>query len=82
MPIFVDYKEEIKRLITEMYEPADVVSKEFKKTTYNLVSGFKTILPENEVTEHIIYEVLLELGYQPKEEKPLQYYWYFKRKMG
>lgn len=82
MPVFIDYKEEIKRLIAEMYEPTDIVSKEFKFTTQGLVTGFQGVLPYNEVTEHIVYEALLELGFQPKEEKPLQYFWYFKRKMG
>lgn len=82
MPIYIDYKEEIKRLLTEMYEPADMASKEFKRSTLDLVMGFRGILPQNEVTEHIIYEALLELGFHPKEEKPLRYFWYFKRKTG
>jgi hypothetical protein len=59
MEIFIlNYKEEVKRLISENYEPADVLSKEFKFT----------------------YEALIELGFEPKEEEPLVYFWYFKRK--
>ncbi|WP_417365885.1 hypothetical protein [Flavobacterium beibuense] len=80
MPFFIDYKEEVKRLIEESYEPADVLSKEFRYTTEGLVHNLRNILPENSVNDHIVYEVLQELGYEPKEEEPLQYYWYFKRK--
>lgn len=80
MPIIIDYKEEIKRLISNMYEPADLVSKEFRKTTAELVEGLRGILPENAVNHHVMYEALVELGFDAKEEEPLQYYWYFKRK--
>jgi hypothetical protein len=81
MEIFMlDYKKEVKRLISENYEPADVLSKEFQKTTLELTYELKNILPHNVVDEHLVYESLLELGFEPKEEKPLVYFWYFKRK--
>ena len=79
--IFIlDYKEEIKRLISENYEPADLISKEFQKTTFELMISLKNILPDNAVDEHLIYEALLELNFEPKEIEPLVFYWYFKRK--
>lgn len=81
MEIFMlDYKKEVKRLISENYEPADVLSKEFQTTTIDLTAFLKNILPHNAVDEHLVYESLLELGFEPKEAKPLEYFWYFKRK--
>lgn len=81
MEIFMlDYKNEVKRLISENYEPADVLSKEFEKTTIDLTYDLKNILPHNAVDEHLVYEALLELGFEPKEAQPLEYFWYFKRK--
>lgn len=76
----LDYKPEVKRLISENYEPADAISKEFKKTTVELVIGFMGILPQNAVDEYMIYEALTELGFEPKEETPLCFFWYFRRK--
>lgn len=68
MQIFIlDYKEEVKRLISENYEQADMMSKEFQMTTYHLLCNLKNILPDNAVTEHLVYEALLELGFEPKE---------------
>ncbi|MFW0737573.1 hypothetical protein [Flavobacterium sp. T12S277] len=81
MSIFMlDYKEEVKKLISENYEPADLSSKEFKYSTLKLVRNLKVILPHNAVDEYLVFEALLELGFEPKEEKPLLFYWYFKRK--
>jgi uncharacterized protein YutE (UPF0331/DUF86 family) len=77
---FIDYKSEVKKLISENYEPADVLSKEFQKTTLKLTYELKNILPHNAVDEHLVYEALRELGFEPKEAKPLEYFWYFKRK--
>lgn len=77
---FLNYKDEVKRLISENYEPADVLSKEFQKTTLQLTYELKNIIPANAVDEHMVYEALLELGFEPKEEEPLVYFWYFKRK--
>ncbi|MBC7847270.1 MAG: hypothetical protein H7Y10_12335 [Flavobacterium sp.] len=76
----LDYKPEVKRFISENYEPADTLSKEFKKTTVELVIGFMGILPQNAVDEYMVYEALIELGFEPKEEAPLVFFWYFKRK--
>lgn len=78
--IVLDYKEEVKRLINENYEPADLLNKEFQMSTLQLLENLKIILPHNAINEHLVYEALLELGYEPKEEKPLFFYWYFKRK--
>lgn len=80
MPDIINYKDEVKRLISETYEPADMVNKEFKQTTASITLFLKTILPYNSIDDHLVYEALLELGFQPKEEKPLRFYWYFKRK--
>ncbi len=80
MPEILNYKEEVKRLISEMYEPADSISKEFKMTTAKLLLNLHRILPYNAIDDHLIYEALIELDFQPKEEKPLQFYWYFRRK--
>lgn len=81
MEIFLlDYKKEVKRLISENYEPADALSKEFEYTTEKLTQNLKQILPYNAIDEHLVYEALLELDFEPKEEKPLIYFWYFKRK--
>lgn len=81
MEIFIlDYKNEVKRLISENYEPADSLSKEFQFTTAKLTQNLQNIIPYNAIDEHLVYEALLELGFEPKEEKPLVYSWYFKRK--
>nr|WP_315245188.1 hypothetical protein [uncultured Flavobacterium sp.] len=81
MSIFIlDYKEEVKRMISENYEQADLISKEFKLSTAVITDRIKIILPYNAVDEHLVYEALRELGFEPKEEKPLLFYWYFKRK--
>lgn len=81
MSVFMlDYKEEVKRLISENYEPADLISKEFQLSTAELVAQLQVILPYNVIDDHLIYESLLELKFEPKEEKPLCFYWYFRRK--
>jgi hypothetical protein len=75
-----DYTDEVKRLITEMYEPADVTDKEFEYTTGDITNNLQCILPRKAVDEHMVYEVMTELGFKPQEKNPLEYYWYFKRK--
>ncbi|MBC5835827.1 hypothetical protein G6N05_05455 [Flavobacterium sp. F372] len=80
MPDIINYKEEVKRLISETYESADIINKEFQFTTIQLTNLLMTILPYKAIDEHLVYEALLELGFQPKEESPLEFYWYFKRK--
>lgn len=75
----VDYKEEVKKLISEMYEPADSLSKEFQTTTKSILKKLLNVMPSNAIDEHLIYEALSELGFTPKELKPLDFYWYFKR---
>jgi len=81
MGIFIlDYKEEVKRLVSENYEPADFVSKEFEMATIQLVENLKVLLPANAINEHVVYEALIELGFEPKEKEPLLFLWYFKRK--
>lgn len=79
MPFILDYKEEVKRLISESYIPADTLSKEFEMTTKKIVSNLRKILPYNAIDEHLVYESLLELGFEPKENEPLSFFWYFKR---
>lgn len=79
MPFFVDYKEEVKRLIQEYYTPADSLSKEFQMTTIEITENFMNILPPNSIDPHMVYEALLELGYEPKEDEPLKFHWYFRR---
>ncbi|MEO8534265.1 MAG: hypothetical protein ABI441_10955 [Flavobacterium sp.] len=81
MEIFIlNYKEEIKRLISENYEAADLVSKEFEYSTSQIVENLSLILPYNVIDDHLVYEALLELGFEPKEKIPLLFLWYFKRK--
>jgi ubiquinone biosynthesis protein COQ9 len=81
MSIFIlDYKEEVKRLVSENYEPADIVSKEFEMATIQLVENLKVLLPAKAINEHVVYEALIELGFEPKEKEPLLFLWYFKRK--
>jgi capsular polysaccharide biosynthesis protein len=80
MPDIIDYKTEVKRLIQENYEPADMLTKEVEKTTKDLVEGFSNIMSSKQVDEHVVYEALIELGYTPKEKEPLSFSWFFKRK--
>lgn len=81
MSIFIlDYKEEVKRLISENYQAADLVSKEFEMTTLQLTINLSVIIPGNAINEHLVYESLIELGFEPKEVQPLMFFWYFKRK--
>jgi len=80
MEIFlINYKDEVKRLISENYEPADTLSKEFEMTTFQITEYLKNILPLNAIDEHLVYESLRELGFEPKEKEPLEFFWYFKR---
>jgi ubiquinone biosynthesis protein COQ9 len=79
MPFFIDYKEEVKKLISESYIPADSFSKEFEMTTELITENFLKVLPRNSIDEHLVYEALVELGFQPKENSPLEYLWYFQR---
>ena len=76
----IDYKEEVKRLISENYVAADSLSKEFEMTTETLVDNLRNILPAKAIDEHLVYEVLKEMKFEPKESRPLEFYWYFKRK--
>lgn len=78
MSLILFPKDEVKKLITEMYEPADLLNKEFRYTTLELTYKFVNILPR--LDDNDVYEALIELGFKPEEEKPLEYYWYFKRK--
>jgi hypothetical protein len=81
MEIFhLNYKEEVKRLIKEAYEPADMLSKEFEYSTAQLTLNFQKIIPCNAIDEHLVYEALIELGFKPEESEPLCFLWYFKRK--
>jgi hypothetical protein len=81
MEIFIlDYKKEVKKLISENYVPADALSKDFKFTTDELVANLHNILPYKAIDDHLVYEALLELGFEPKEETPLVFFWYFRRK--
>lgn len=79
MPQFLDYKEEIKRLLSESYVPADTLNKEFEMTTNQLLLNLRNILPYNSIDEFMVYEALLELGFKPNEKTPLEYFWYFRR---
>ena len=78
--ILLNYKDQVKRLISENYQPADALSKEFQFTTAKLVENLLNILPYNAIDEHLVYEALLELEFEPKEETPLCFFWYFRRK--
>jgi hypothetical protein len=80
--LFVDYREEVKRLISELYEPANDITKEFEYTTEDLTENLKNILPYNAVDDHMVYECLRELNYSPSDVagQPLNFIWYFKRK--
>jgi ubiquinone biosynthesis protein COQ9 len=80
MEIFIlNYKNEVKKLISQSYTPAEVLSKEFEYTTDKLVENFQRIIPFQSVDEHVVYEALIELGFEPKESEPLVFSWYFKR---
>jgi hypothetical protein len=76
----IDYKEEVKKLILEKYCPADPDSNEVEKTTEDLVSSFQKVIPHKAIDGHVVYQALTELGYKPKEQEPLVFMWYFKRK--
>lgn len=78
--IFLDYKNEVKKLIQDNYTFADILNKEFEYSTNELVANFQNVLPYKAVDDHLIYECLLELGFRPQETNvPLEYVWYFKR---
>jgi len=79
MPYIIDYKEEVKRLLFEGYEPADLLNKELDFTTEQITDFLKSLVPANAINQHLVYEALLELGYQPQEAEPLQFRWYLKR---
>lgn len=78
----IDYREEVCKLITGLYEPADELSKEFEYTTAKITLLLKNILPHNAIDQHLVYECLMDLKYTPSEVpgKPLNFKWYFKRR--
>jgi len=78
----LDYREEVCKLISTLYEPADELSKEFEYSTEKLTENIKAIMPCNAVDEHLIYECLKDLKFEPSEvpNRPLEFIWYFKRK--
>lgn len=76
----LNYKDEVKNLISETYEPVDLLSKEIQTTTEMLTASLKQVLPHNAVDEHLVYECMKELGYKPEESEPLVYLWFLKRK--
>lgn len=78
MAIILFPKDEVKKLISEMYEPANMVNKEFRFTTLELTMKLMNILPR--IDDNDVYDALTELGFKPEEENTLEYYWYFKRK--
>lgn len=84
MSIFVvDYKEKTKELISDLYESADFLNKEFEFTTEQLTCSLQRVLPYNSIDDHLVYESLIELGFKPQEKpkEPLSFSWYFKRKL-
>lgn len=80
--LVIDYLEEVKKVISENYEPADLVSKEFEMSTSDLVDNLRNIIPHKAVDDYVVYQALKQLQFEPKEkpEKPLAFFWYFKRK--
>lgn len=78
MALILFHKDEVKKLISEMYEPANMLNKEFRFTTLELTMKLMNILPR--IDDNDVYDALTELGFKPEEENPLEYYWYFKRK--
>jgi hypothetical protein len=79
MPYIIDYKEEVKRLLSEGYEPADLLNKELDFTTAEITDFLMSLIPAKAINQHLVYEALLEMGYQPQESEPLQFRWYLKR---
>ena len=79
---FLNYKDELKKLISEEYESADSLSKEFEYSTEQITALFLNVMPAKSIDEHMVYEAMLELGFMPKEspEMPLAFFWYFRRK--
>jgi hypothetical protein len=39
------------------------------------------VIPNNAIDEHLVYEALRELGFEPKRGKAASIFWYFKRKI-
>lgn len=78
----LDYREELKKMISELYEPACFISKDFELSTVEITARLSLIMPENSIDEHLVYETLIDLGFKPKEDpsEPLLFRWYFKKK--
>lgn len=77
----IDYKEEIKKLISISYEPANMIDKELEMNISDLVESLRNVLPYKAVDDHLVYEALTELNFVPHEKGPLEYIWFFRRKI-
>ncbi len=68
--MFEDYKEKIKKLISDLYIPGEtgIGNHDLKLTTNQLVVQLKTVIPSNFIDEPTVFESLEELGYKPKYE--------------
>lgn len=66
----LDYKPQVKNLINEYYAPPipgdrNVVVMTLADLHYKLMQ----VMPKESITENELYEVLIELGYKPTQEK-------------
>lgn len=62
-----DYKEAMKVLLQEFYSTTPEGSK-IEMQTSEILRWFKGVIPEKPITEHDVYDVLTEIGYQKAQK--------------
>lgn len=78
--IILNYKDELKSLLSRDYIPGSLLEHDLSKTTLECFELFLQVYPMDSLTTHDVYLALIELGYKPMEFEPLNYKWYFLQK--
>jgi hypothetical protein len=67
MEIILDYKNEVKGLLMKITSLLMCFLKS-SKTTLELTYELMNVIPNNAIDEHLVYEALRELGFEPRKK--------------
>jgi hypothetical protein len=59
-----DYKEEIRKLLLKFYDISGTKNRLFQKSTADILKEVCGIIPSEPISEHDIYEIMKELGFE------------------
>lgn len=71
---------ELVAILTEKYEPGNILDFDFSFTTLEVLEKMVNIFPANAIDLHDVYEALTIIGFVPQDLEPLDFKWYFKTK--